>query len=62
MEQKTRKLIRKLLSYNIKVYKIDVSPYADVGEMTKEEFQKRKVAAAFLNEEYYLLYEVINSL
>jgi len=62
MEQKTRKLIQKLLSYNIKVYKIDVSPYADVGEMTKEEFEKRKDGAAFLNEEYYLLYEVINSL
>ncbi len=62
MEKKTRRLIKKLLSYNIKVYKINILPYADVGEMTKEEFRIRKEAASFLNEGDYLLYEAINSL
>ena len=62
MEKKTRRLIKKLLSYNIKVYKINILPYADVGEMTKEEFKLRKEAASFLSEDDYLLYEAINSL
>jgi hypothetical protein len=34
-----------LLLYGIEVYKIDVSGYKDVGEMSKEEFQKRKLEA-----------------
>ena len=62
MDKKARNLIKKLLSYNIKIHKIDVLPYADVGEMTKEEFANRKEAASFLNKEDYLLYEAINSL
>ena len=40
--EKEDRIIKKLLSYGISVNKIDISPYNDVGEMTKEEFQKRK--------------------
>ena len=61
-EKKTRRIIQKLLSYDVKVYKIDILPYTDVGEMSKEEFLKRKSRASFLNDENYLLYEAINSL
>jgi hypothetical protein len=46
----------------VKVYKIDILPYTDVGEMSKEEFLQRKSRASFLNDENYLLYEAINSL
>ena len=61
-EKKTRRIIQKLLSYDVKVYKIDILPYTDVGEMSKEEFLQRKSRASFLNDENYLLYEAINSL
>lgn len=61
-EKKTKKIIEKLLSYDIKVYKIDILPYTDVGEMTRKEFLQRKQNAVFLNNKNYLLYEAINSL
>ena len=61
-EKKTRRIIQKLLSYDVKVYKIDILPYTDVGEMSKEEFLHRKSKASFLNDENYLLYEAIKSL
>lgn len=44
-EKKAMNLIQSLLLYGIEVYKIDVSGYKDVGEMSKEEFQKRKLEA-----------------
>lgn len=44
-EMKAMYLIQSLLLYGIEVYKIDVSGYKDVGEMSKEEFQKRKLEA-----------------
>ena len=37
-----------MLTYDIELYKIDISPYADVGEMTKEEFSIRKQNAALM--------------
>lgn len=44
-EKKAMTLIKSLLLYGIEVYKIDVSGYKDVGEMNKEEFNKRKQTA-----------------
>lgn len=44
-ERKAMKLIQSLLLYGIEVYKIDVTGYKDVGEMSKEEFKKRKSEA-----------------
>ena len=44
-EKKAMQLIKKLLLYGIEVYKIDVTGYKDVGEMSKEEFRKRKMEA-----------------
>jgi len=61
-EKTTRRIIQTLLSSDVKVYKIDILPYTDVGEMSKEEFLHRKSRASFLNDENYLLYEAINSL
>lgn len=53
-EKKAMKLIKNLLLYGIEVYKIDVSGYSDVGEMTKEEFLKRKKEAMPITNEDYL--------
>jgi hypothetical protein len=55
VEKKTIDLIAKLLLYGIEIYKIQVKPYSDVGEMTKEEFKKRKENAVLVNETNYLL-------
>jgi len=44
-ERKASYLINKLAKYGVKIYKVDISPHADVGEMTKEEFRSRKMSA-----------------
>ena len=54
-EKKARRLIRSLLEYDIEVYKVNLDGYADVGEMPKDEFNKRKLNAVLMNSEYYLL-------
>jgi len=55
VEKKSLKLISDLLLYGIKIYKISISPYSDVGEMCKEEFRKRKKEAVLINSNNYLL-------
>ena len=54
-EKKTSKLISLFLKYDIEVYSVDVSPYEDVGQMSKEEFLERKQRAVFLNSHNYLV-------
>jgi len=58
VEVKALKLIRKLIEYDVEVYKVDIHPYADVGEMSKEEYQKRKSEATAMNSNSYLDYAV----
>jgi DNA primase len=53
-EKKALHLIRSLLLYGVEVYKIDVSGYKDVGEMSKEEFTKRKNQAVSMNNENFV--------
>jgi DNA primase len=53
-EKKAMKMIKNLLLYGVEVYKIDVSGYKDVGEMTKKEFLKRKMEAVEMTNEEYL--------
>lgn len=57
---KERKLADLLISYNVPVYKIDTSGYEDVGDMTKQVFNKRKQEAAIIEKENYLLQTLIN--
>lgn len=45
-EKKTARMIKKMLTYGIELYKIEIMPYSDVGEMTKAEFEKRKSQAS----------------
>ena len=54
-EKKAMRLIKKLLEYDVEVYKIDISSYSDVGEMSKEVFEQRKKEAARMNTSNYLL-------
>lgn len=53
-EKKAMKLIKSLLLYGVEVYKVDVTGYKDVGEMTRDEFQKRKGEAKQITNEEYL--------
>lgn len=57
-EKKALRLIRALLLYDVELYKIDVSGYGDIGEMSKDEFKIRKEKAESINSSSYLQYEV----
>ena len=61
-EKKSLRIIKTLLSYGIETYKIDISGFEDVGEMTKEEFLKRKDTALPINAESFMVEEAINRL
>ena len=54
VETKAMRLIKKMLTFDIEVYKIDIAPYAAVGEMTKNEFEKRKKAAQLMTPDSFL--------
>jgi DNA primase len=60
-EKKALKLINKLLKYGIELYKIDLSPFNDVAEMSRQEFLERKKKATFLNSENYIFYKLLES-
>jgi len=61
MEKKALKLINKMLSYGVELYKVQISPYDDVGEMTKEEFQRRKAKSAPFDSESYMMHQMLSS-
>jgi len=58
-KDKENKIIESLLKYGIEVYKIDVSPFKDIGEMPKEEFKKRKQQAELVDNDNYFLYRTM---
>ena len=58
---KERRLIQMLLQYDIELYKIDVSGYDDVGEMSKEVFEQRKKEATFIDGDNYLLLDLLSA-
>tara|TARA_Y100001973_G_C5199772_1_gene336750 strand:+ start:111 stop:1052 length:942 start_codon:yes stop_codon:yes gene_type:complete len=55
-ERKALRLIRDLLEYDVELYKVDIHPYGDVGEMFKEDFAARKSQAALMTGDNYLKY------
>lgn len=57
-ESKSKTLIRDMMKYGIELYKIDVSGYKDVGNMTREEFILRKNNAMQMTGQNYLRYEI----
>ena len=59
-EKKALMLINKLLKYGIEIHKVDISPHADVAEMTRGEFLERKEKATLLTQDNYLLHKIKN--
>ena len=59
--RKEERIIKLLLKYDIELYKIDTGGFADVGEMTKEEFKTRKENASFITQGDYLLRKALNN-
>ena len=57
--KKTNKLINLLLKHDIQTYLVEVSPFDDVGEMSKNEFLNRKQTAVLLDTNNYLLSRII---
>ena len=60
-EEKAASLVENLIKYGAEVYKVEVFPYSDVGEMPKKEFLKRKKAARLMSSEDAYLQKFINS-
>jgi DNA primase len=59
---KERKIISMLLRYDVEIYKVDVKGYEDVGSMSKEEFEKRKANAAYIDRDNYLLMDMLSDI
>jgi len=58
-ENKALNIINLLVSHGVEIYKIDASDYEDVGEMTKEEFEKRKISAMLYDESTLLIQKIL---
>ena len=58
---KERRLIQMLMRYDIELYKIDTTGYEDVGAMPKEIFNERKNNAAFIDNDNYLLLNLLSA-
>ena len=58
---KERKIIETLLAYDIELYKIDISGYEDVGSMPKNVFVERKNKAQFIDQDNYLLLNLLSA-
>ena len=59
-EKKSLEIIYKLLTYDVELYKIEVGPYTDVGEMPREVFIKRKRDAKRMNIDEYIIHQANN--
>ncbi len=59
-EKQSMKIIDSLLKYDVQVKKVSLGPYSDVGEMTKEEFLKRKEMSKEVNSENYLSNKILS--
>jgi len=57
-ERKSIDIIKELLKYGLEIYKVNTGGYADVGEMSKEVFQKRKQEALLINSSNFLSYQL----
>ena len=60
--EKENKIIKTLLRYDIEMYKIDVSGYEDVGSMPKDVFQERKNNASVIDNDNYLLLDLLSAI
>jgi hypothetical protein len=51
-------IMEKFLRYGIEIFKINVYPYKDVGEMSRKEFIERKKRAVKMSRESILLHKM----
>ena len=61
-QKKENKVIAMLSKFDIELYKIDTSGYEDVGSMSKEVFADRKNKASFIDQENYLLLNMLEAI
>jgi DNA primase len=54
-EKKSLSIIKKLLKYDIEVFKIDTGDYEDVALMPRDVFEERKNKAEFMSMEKYMI-------
>lgn len=59
---KERKILKKLLQYDLEVYKIDTNDIEDVGAITTEQFEERKNTAIKVEDQGYLLSNAVSSI
>jgi len=59
---KERRIIKTLLEYDIEMYKIDVAGYEDVGSMPRDTFQDRKNNATVIDNDNYLLLDLLSTI
>jgi len=57
-DEKAYKIMQKLLQYDVDVYKVDITGFADVGEMTMGQFLERKRQATWVNPDSLLAMQV----
>jgi len=57
-EKKSLFLIKQMLEYSVELYKIEINPFSDVGEMSKDEFNMRKEKAKPIDAEAYLNHSI----
>ena len=57
-DSKAYKIMRKLLQYDVDVYKVDISGFDDVGEMTRGQFQERRQNATWVDPDNLLAMQV----
>ena len=60
VDRKTLRIIKLLLEYDIEVHKVNILPYNDVGEMSRDQFLKRKKGATFIKSYDYLINELLD--
>ena len=60
VRDKELKIMKKLLTFGLEVYKIDTSGFDDVGSMTKSIFQERKEKATLMTYDDIVLGEVLS--
>ena len=59
-EKKAEKIIQTMLECDIELYKIDVTGYEDVGSMTREQFENKKLTASFVDADTRLMQSVMS--
>ena len=52
-EKKALEIIKQFLDYDVELYKVNINPYSDVGEMSKSEFSDRKDKAVPVDQGYW---------